>query len=189
MKDRTTREVWVLLSVVLLASSVVLSSCDLSAAGNTAILNAESTIPPTVQYEFRYGPSEVTNAGQVAVVSEGSDDLGNVLSQNGFRRSDVVSARIDSVTVERLSAPTFAYLTGADVHLGGSASDPRIATGGFSTSAETARLNVATQTVTGIVKEGQTEAFAQFDTNDPDRVPPNDAVQVTVYFRLEVEGV
>lgn len=179
----------VLLAVVLLATSVLLSGCDIASAGNTAILNAGSSVPPTTRYEFTYGPPDVTSEGRVAVVSDQEDNLGTVLSQNGFSRSDVVSARVDSVVIERLSAPTFGYLTGADIHLGSSTSAPRIATGEFSPSAEVARLDVVTNSVTGIVSDGSTEAFALLSTDDSDNIPDGDRVRVTVYFRLEVEGV
>lgn len=177
------------LAFVLLAGSLVLAGCDFAAAGSTAVLNADSDIPPTVRYEFQYDPSDVTGEGRVAVESEGTDDLGEVLSDNGgFSRGDVVAARIDSVVIERLSAPTFGYLTGADVHLGTSGSGPQIASGEFSTSQESARLSVTSPTVTGIVQRGATSAFARLDVDDPENVIA-DRVAVVVYYRLEVEGV
>lgn len=175
--------------VGLLLGSLGLASCDFTAAGSTAILNAESTIPPVVEYTFEYTPSDTTGTGQVEVASEALDDLGGVLSENGFSRDDVVSARVDSVSIERLSAPTFGYVTGADVHLGTSTEDPRIATGAFDPSQEAASLDVVTETVTKIVTRGSTRAFARLDVDDPNDLPGVDRVQVIVYFRLEVEGV
>lgn len=177
------------LAFVVLAGSLVLVSCDLAAAGNTAILNANSAIPPTVEYTFEYTPSDVTGGNQVEVVSEGADDLGDVLTDNGFSRSDVVSARVDSVRIERLSAPTFGYITGAEVYLGTSASGPRIATGTFQTSQASALLSVATGTVTSTVKGGPTQAFVRLDVEDPDDVPGVDRVKATVFFQIEVQGV
>lgn len=177
------------LAFLLLAGSLVLVGCDLASAGNTAILNANSAIPPTVEYTFEYGSSDVTGGSQVEVVSEGSDDLAGILSRNGFSRADVVSAEVDSVSLERLSAPTFGYITGAEVYLGTSAGGTRIATGTFQTSQESATLSVATRTVTSVVKGGSTKAFARLDVEDPDDVPGVDRVKATVFFQIEVQGV
>lgn len=188
MRTITYGYVPILPALVLLAGSLVLTSCDLAAAGNTAILNAASSIPPTVEFTFEYTPDDVTG-GRVEVVSEGTDDLRSTLSQNGFSRSDVVSARVDSVLIERLSAQTFEYLTGADIYLGTSTSGPQIGAGQFSTDQESATLNVPTRTVTSIVKKGSTRAFASLDPDDPNNVPDPDRVKVIVYFQIEVEGV
>lgn len=188
MRTITDAYVPILPALVLLAGSLVLTSCDLAAAGNTAILNAASSIPPTVEYTFEYTPDDVTG-GRIEVVSEGMDDLGSILTRNGFSRSDVVSARVDSVSIERLSAQTFEYLTGADIYLGTSTSGPQIGAGQFSTDQESATLNVPTSTVTSIVKQGRTNAFASLDPNNPNNVPDVDRVEATVYFQIEVEGV
>ncbi len=87
------------LLIVLLAASVAWTSCDLASASNTAILNANSPIAPTVQHRFEYKGEDVVD-GEVAVESKiQSDDLDAILSRNGFSRSDVVDARIDSVKI------------------------------------------------------------------------------------------
>lgn len=177
------------LAIVVLAGSLVLVRCDLAATGSTAVLNAESAIPPTVEYTFEYASSDVTGEGEVAVVSEEQDDLGDILSQNGFSRADVVSAEIDSVSIERLSAQTFGYVTGADLYLGMNAEGPHVGTGTFQTSQESARLDIPTKTVTGLVKEGSTNTFARLDVGDRSNVPSLDRVGVTVFFRIEVGGV
>lgn len=188
MTSSTSFWIWPTTVATLVLGSVLLTGCDLATAGNTAILNAGSTIPPIVEYTFEYTPDDVSGA-QIQVVSEQVDDLGSVLSQNGFSRSDVVSARVDSVNVERLSAPTFEYLTGADIHLGRASGAPQIGTGSFSTSQELARLSVPTRTVTGVVRQGSTEAFASLTPDNTDDVPDVDRVEVVVYFQLEVQGV
>lgn len=188
MRTITDGYVPILPALVLLAGSLVLTSCDLAAAGNTAILNAASSVPPTVEYTFEYSPDDVTG-GRIEVVSIRADDLDSKLSQNGFSRSDVVSAGVDSVVIERLSAQTFEYLTGAEIYLGTSTSGSQIGAGQFSTDQESATLNVPTSTVTSIVKQGSTHAFASLDPNDPNNVPDPDRVKAIVYFQIEVEGV
>lgn len=187
MSDFTRGTIRASVLVVLFVGGLVLTSCDLASGNSTAVLNAGSTVPPVVEYTFDYSAEDVTD-GRIEVVSEMRDDLSAVLSENGFSRSDVVSARVDSVSIERLSAPTFGYLTGADVHLGTSSSGPHIGSGEFSTDQESARLSVPRSTVTSLVREGPTKAFARLHPNNPENVV-DDRVEVVVYFRLEVEGL
>lgn len=175
------------LLVVLFTGGLVLTSCDLASGSNTAVLNAGSTVPPTVKYTLDYSAENVTE-GQIEVMSEERDNLGAVLSENGFSRSDVVSARVDSVSIERLSGPTFGYLTGADVHLGTNSSGPRIGSGEFLTDQRSALLGVPTRTVTSRVREGATKAFGRLQPDDPDNVI-DDRVEIVVYYRLEVQGL
>ena len=172
----------------LLAAGLVLTSCDLASAGNTAILSANSTSPPTVRHRFEYTEDDVTE-GQAEVVSSiQSDDLDAILADNGFSRSDVVSAQVDSVRVERLSTGT---LSGADLYLGTDASGPVIARVEFDDpEAETPARDNTSRTVTGAVKNGQKRVFAQFDVEDPSDIPSSGGrVRAVVYYRLELEGV
>ena len=172
----------------LLAAGLVLTSCDLASAGNTAILSANSTSPPTVRHRFEYTEDDVTE-GQAEVVSSiQSDDLDAILADNGFSRSDVVSAQVDSVRVERLSTGT---LSGADLYLGTDASGPVIARVEFDDpEAETPARDNTSRTVTGAVKSEQKRVFAQFDVEDPSDIPSSGGrVRAVVYYRLELEGV
>lgn len=193
------------LATLALAALFVLVGCDIGGVEETAILNAESPIPPTVEYTFEYTSDDVNSQGQVEKTSEGADDLGTVLSQNGFAREDVVSAEVDSVTLERLSSPSsasqqtkdpegdeakvFEYLVGAEIFLGQDAGGTLIADDQFQTTDRFVSLDVATRNVTEIVQAGSTSAFLRLDTEDPDEVPDNDVVQVTVYYQIEAEGV
>ena len=183
-----------LLSAATLA--VLLVGCDATGSQDTVILNANSPAPPTVEYTFRYTSQDVSQGGQlVEVVSEGRDDLGSVLTQNGFDRSDVVSARVDSVTLRRQSSPTlsgvrpkvFDYLSGAAVFLGADASGKKIADDQFDTTRQKISLRVATSNVTAEIKEGRTQAFLQLTASGS--VPEEDVVDATVYYRIEVGGV
>lgn len=178
------------LALSVTALALVLTGCDIAGSENTVILNTTSPEPPVVEYMFFY-PTDGSAA--IEVRSEGTDDLTSILKTNGFRRSDVVSARIDSVELERISNPetkrsVFDYLSGATVHLGPDADAPRIAQGSFQTADPTVRLPVRTADVTNVVENGETPAFLRLDTADdvPDR---RDRVAVTVHFRIEVQGV
>lgn len=187
MSDFTRGVIRASVLVVLFTGGLVLTSCDLASGSSTAVLNAGSTVPPVVEYTLDYSAADVTD-GRIRVVSEMQDNLGAVLSENGFRRSDVVSARVDSVSIERLSAPTFGYLTGADIYLGTGPRGPHIGSGEFSPDQESASLSVPRSTVTSLVREGATKAFGRLRPDNPENVV-DDRVKVVVYFRLEVEGL
>lgn len=183
-----------------------MGGCDSGGPG-TVVLNANSPKPPTVEYAFRYTSDDLSGNDEVEVVSQAADNLTSVLQSNGFARSDVVSARVDSVTLERISASTpgtasrrrarpepqvFQYLLGASVYLGESDSGPRIAGGQFQTDQRFVSLPVTTPTVTPVVRAGATPAFLRLEVEEANNVPepPNeDAVEVRVYYRIEVEGV
>lgn len=170
---------------------LLIAGCDATGPADTVILNANSPEPPEVEYTFFY---RTDGANAITVRSDTTDNLSSILETNGFRRSDVASARIDSVTLERVSNPkvkrsVFDYLRGATVYLGPGTDAPRIAEASFGTTdKETVKLSVRTADVTDVVKTGETPAFLQLDTtNDvPDR---RDRVAITVYYRIELQGV
>lgn len=177
------------LLLVLLVGGSVLTSCDLASTGDTAILNAESAIPPTVRHRFEYTGNDASGNGEVEVVSSitSGSDLDDILSDPGFSRGDVVSARVDSVLVERLSTNA---LSGADLYLGTDAGGPLIARVQFNPDEETPGRDRTPRTVTGAVKSGASNVFARFDVEDPTEIPDGGArVQATVYYRLEVGGI
>lgn len=179
----------------------LLVGCD-SGGTETVVLNANSPAPPTVEYEFRYTSDNLNGNSRVEVASQNPDNLTSVLRNNGFSRSDVVSAQVDSVTLERISAAgtqraavtpkVFQYLLGAEVYLGDDDAGPKIAEGQFQTTRRFVSLPVSTRNVTPTVQEGATPTFLRLEVQDPSSVPdaPNqDAVEVVVYYRIEVEGV
>jgi len=173
--------------------ALVLTGCDATGPTDTVILSENSVIPPTVEYTFDYE----TNGGRpIGVVSQEADDLDSILEQNGFRRADVESARVDSVRLERLSSPetaavapkVFDYLTGATLYLGSGTEGTRVASAMFETTNLSVRLPVDRRDVTAVVQNGSANAFLQLSTTD-DVSDRRDRVKATVYFRLEVGGV
>lgn len=180
---------------VLLLLGMALVGCDVIGSDETVILNANSPVPPTAEYEFEYTPNALNGSGQLEVLSNETDNLEAILSENGFQRGDVTAARVDSVFLRRLSVPTairrrakvFEYLSGADVFLGTSTSDVQIASDQFNTDDREIPLSLARRTVTEVVKGGPSLAFLRLDTEG--EVPDRDRVEVTVYFELTVEGV
>jgi len=176
------------LLVVLLVGSVAWTGCDLASAGGTAILNADSAVPPTVRHRFEYTAGDATGAGSVAVSSTvQSGDLDAILSQNGFGRSDVVSARVDSVRVDRLSAPA---LREAELFLGTDAEGPLVGRVAFQPNGAASVVDDTRRTVTGAVRSGAETLFGRFQVGDPRNIPDSGGrVRAVVYYRLEVEGV
>lgn len=169
----------------LLAAPFVLTSCDLASAGNTLSLNADSEVPPVVDHRFSYSQEDVTEGGEVEVTSMIEDDLGEILTTNGVAsRRQIVSAQVDSVRIKRVSAPA---LTGATFHFGTDAGGPRIAQVQFA-SGSGSEVDRTTRAVTGAVKQGEDQIFAQFSVDDPSNIPSGGSVvRATVYYRIEAE--
>lgn len=174
------------LLVVLFVGGLVLTSCDLSSTGGTIILNANSSVPPTVQYRFAYTQEDATEGGQVDVVSTiESDDLDEILTANGVNRDQVVSAQVDSVRVEPVSTTS---LSSADIHLGMDVNGPQIASVSFPSGGEDAVVDASRTPVTGAVKAGASKTFGRFGVADPSSIPSGgNAVRANVYFQIEAE--
>jgi hypothetical protein len=181
-----------LVSAVGLGLALILAGCDAAGPTDTVILSENSPEAPTVEYSFFY---DTNGSAAIGVRSDEADNLSSILEENGFRRSDVVSARVDSVKLERISPKgvlfrkVFDYLTGATVHLGANADGPRIAEAAFQTTDRSVTLPVRTADVTDVVKSGPSPAFLRLDTADDAPDQRRDRVEVTVYFRIEVRGV
>jgi hypothetical protein len=174
------------LLLVLFVGGLVLTSCDLSSTGGTIILNANSSVPPTVQYRFAYTQGDATEGGQVDVVSTiESDDLDEILTANGVNRDQVVSAQVDSVRVDPVSTTS---LSSADIHLGMDVNGPQIASVTFPSGGENPVRDTRRTTVTGAVKAGASKTFARLGVDDPSSIPSGgSAVRATVYFQIEAE--
>ncbi|PSQ60609.1 MAG: hypothetical protein BRD27_04280 [Bacteroidetes bacterium QH_10_64_19] len=173
--------------VVLFVGGLLLTSCDLSSTGGTIILNANSSVPPTVQYRFAYTQNDATEGGQVDVVSTiESDDLDDVLAPYGVvSRDQVVSAQVDSVQVDPVSTTS---LSSADIHLGTDADGPQIASVTFPSGGEEAVVDASRTPVTGAVKAGASKTFGRFRVEDPSSIPGGgNAMRADVYFQIEAE--
>mgnify|MGYP006426095385 CR=1 FL=1 len=180
------------LALLLSIAMVVLTGCDSGGNGGSIVLNANSPVPPTVQYSFAYSSEDVDANGVVDVISNEADALDDLFRQNGVSRSDVVRARVDSVELERQSTtgPTarpkvFPYLGGAEVFLGSDASGPRIASSQFQTTNRTVNLSVTTADVTSTVQQGSVPAFLRLTADTPGDIPLIERVRVTVFYTVE----
>jgi hypothetical protein len=181
---------------------LVLVGCD-AAGGDTATFTVENTPsddkvePPIADYLFEYDSNDQVDGQElVEVVSESSDNLGDAL--RGFNRSDIISARIESVNFIRVSpdsetnsVPKFAFdnLLRATVFLGTGDSGVQIADDTFDPSddADEVSLTVTTSDVTSTVKNGSTKAFLRLETDGD--ITRTDRVRVKVFYEITVSGV
>jgi hypothetical protein len=188
------------LLLVALLLPIVLIGCDAAGGGGggQATFNANSTVPPTVEYRIRYASENVSSNGQVVEDSSNAvDDLNGFLGEIGFSRSSIASARIDSVAIESFSSSAvqskvFSYLRGATVFLGASPNTrTEIASGQFSTTQDRVTFlgaELTNQDVTQEVKEGPKKAFLRLDASGG-TVPSQDAIDLFVYYTITVGGV
>jgi hypothetical protein len=191
----TNNRLSLLIAVLLLP--LVLVGCD-AAGDDTATYNADSTVPPIVEYRVRYTSENVSNNGQVVEDSSNAVDNLDDFLEIGFSRSSIVSARIDSVAIESFSSSSalqskvFSYLRGATVFLGVNPNTRiEIASGQFSTTQDRVTFQGAeltNQDVTQEVKEGPKKAFLRLDASGG-TVPSQDAIDLFVYYTITVGGV
>jgi hypothetical protein len=184
-----------LLPLSFVVLTAVLAGCDATGSQDTAVLNANSAVPPIVEYEVRYTSENVHDNGQrVSDSSNAADNLDAILRDNGFGRSDVVSAEVDSVVFIRRSSESaaavrpkvFPYLTRAAVFLGTGTDQVRIAEGEL-VDQDRLSIPVVTRDVTAAVRAGRKKILLRL-TADGD-VPSEDVIDVEVYCEIEVGGV
>ncbi len=177
----------------ILLSAVLLAGCD-SGSSEPIVLNDPLT-PTEATFEFAYSEADLSG-GVIQATSLARDQLSNVISTYGYSRSDVVSATVEEVTMERLSAAqpsaqpkVFNYLAAAEVYFGSSTSAPLIAVLDpvpFNTEVSM-DLGPGTN-VTSAVQGGATNALLVLDVGDPSQIGAGgDRVEVTIEFRVEVQ--
>jgi hypothetical protein len=177
----------------LLLAAVLLAGCD--SGTNETIILSDPLNPTETSFEFAYSEDDLSG-GVIQVASLGRDELSSVLSAYGYSRSDVVSARVTAVTMERLTVnqpsaqpKVFNYLTTAEVYYGSSTDAPLIGEfEGVTTDAEVDMELGPGTTVTSQVQNGPTSALLLLDVGDPNLIGGGgDRVRVDVRFRIEVQ--
>lgn len=180
---------------ILFALLFVLAGCDFLDSEETVILNSDSPIPPTVEYTFEYTSDDVNSDGWVEVTSEQVDNLGAILSENGFSRDDVVSAEIDRVVLRGLSPEEqstrkiYEHVQRAEVYFPGDASSVA-AEGEVQTTQgpDRVELNVVSSSVTSAVEGGAQNARLELETQE-DGFSELHRAEAEIFFEIEVEGV
>jgi len=188
-----------LTGLIALLLVVALPGCDSGGGGGGETIVLSDPLNPTeASFEFTYTEDQLSN-GEITVASEEQDGLSQVISAYGFRRSDVVSARVEEVKLERISAPNpsstqlvtkvFNYLSKVDVYLGTSTEAPLIGTRQPIPSDQEVTLDLGPdRDVTNQVKSGPTKALLRLSISDPDQIGSGgDRVEVEIRFRIEVQ--
>lgn len=176
-----------------LVMAIMLAGCD--SGSSEPIVLSDPLNPTEATFEFAYSESDLSG-GVIQTTSLGRDQLSGVLSAYGYSRSDVVSATIEGVAMERISAAqasaqpkVFNYLTAAEVYFGGSTNAPLIGTlDPVPFNTEVNMDLVPGTNVTSQVQGGAINALLVLDVGDASQIGDGgDRVEVTVEFRIEVQ--
>ena len=148
---------------------VLTTACD-ATGEDTRTLNDPSN-PTVVTYEFEYNPAEAVN-GEVGVTSSNTDNLSAILDSYGRTRSDVVSARVESITIRQSTGGSvttnklFPYVQNVALYLGRNSSGPTLAEPQPVDSGLQADLTATGNDVTATVRSGPSRAFLVIDVDD-----------------------
>lgn len=159
------------------------SGCDglVDPVGDSIFLTS-----PAQEFCFRF--TGVTAGGSKSILSANSIDLGAYLQQQGFTRSDVISATVQSAEISLLFPidETLSMLDRASVSLraGGEAA---VASAEAFSDARRADLTVSGADVAGIVQAATFQAVLQLA--GARTVAEDIEISVSLRFRIEVEGV
>lgn len=158
--------------LVVLALVVVTTACD--AAGDvtsdTIVLN-DAANPTVVTYEFEYNPAQAVG-GEVGVTSLNTDNLSSILSAYGRSRGDVVSARVESITILQSTGGNvtidklFPYVQNVALYLGNDESGTTLAEPQAVQSGLQADLTATGNDVTATVQSGPSRAFLVIDVDN-----------------------
>jgi hypothetical protein len=158
--------------VVALAIVALTTACDATGeTGSDTIVLNDAANPTVVTYEFEYNPAQAVG-GEVGVTSSNTDNLSSTLSAYGRNRSDVVSARVESITILQSTGGSvaidklFPYVQNVALYLGNSDSGTTLAEPQPVSSGLQADLTATGNDVTATVQSGPSPAFLVIDVDD-----------------------
>ena len=158
--------------VVALAIVALTTACDATGeTGSDTIVLNDAANPTVVTYEFEYNPAQAVG-GEVGVTSSNTDNLSSTLSAYGRNRSDVVSARVESITLLQSTGGSvaidklFPYVQNVALYLGNSDSGTTLAEPQPVNSGLQADLTATGNDVTAAVQSGPSPAFLVIDVED-----------------------
>ncbi|PEN07755.1 hypothetical protein CRI93_07160 [Longimonas halophila] len=188
----------------LLIATLFLVGCDDTGTGTEDTIVIGTDADP-VEFEFEFEPfsaDDVTD-GTLTLTSTNSDNLDSQIQGIvGTGRSDVVSARIRSVRLERLTGnfgaetggrlgaqpKVFSYLGSARVYYGTNTSAQPVAERRPISDEPEVTLDLLQQDITPIVQNGSSPLTLELEVNDPSLIGTGDDVEITVSYRIEVSG-
>lgn len=170
----------------LVAMALVLASCDVVNPTEAIVLQEKQ-----VTFRFEINPAGVSPGESIQVTSEESADLGPVLEADFYTKSDVLTATVTRVELERINPTSIDLSILEEAVLAVTTSSLSAKNIGSATSlpaSRTASLAVSSSPdVTSYVKA---PSFRGALTIVPRTVPSGSFVlRTTVSFRIEVEGV
>lgn len=186
------------LAPVWIAGAVLLflaTACD-ATSEETITLN-DSANPTTVTYRFEYNPQNAVG-GSVSTSSESTDNLGSIIQEYGYSRSDVVSARVSSATLTRVSARSgpaktatpvekvFDYVENVSVYAGTNDGGPVLVPTQTVSPNTQVQLNTQNNEVTSTVQSGASRAFLVVGVQNVPSDRTVDIVEVEVNYTIEV---
>jgi len=176
--------------VVTLALALLLTTACDTTEDDTIVLDDPVT-PTTATYEFEYDPRTAVG-GQVGVTSTSSDGLNSVLQTYGYNRSDIVSARVEAVSISQsvggsvaTTPKLYEYINEIALYLGTSESGPVLAEPQSVDTGLEADLSASSTDVTSVLQSGPSRAFLVVDVDDTSE--PQGFVEATITYRIEVQ--
>ena len=158
--------------LVALTLVALTAACDATGdTGSDTIILNDTANPTVVTYEFAYNPAQAVG-GEVGVTSSNADNLFSILSAYGRNRSDVVSARVENITILQSTGGSvtidklFPYVQNVALYLGNSDSGTTLAEPQPVNSGLQADLTATGNDVTAAVQSGPSPAFLVIDVED-----------------------
>jgi hypothetical protein len=172
MRSSLLRHTRILPILVALALVALTTACDATGdTGSDTIVLNDAANPTVVTYEFEYNPAQAVG-GEVGVTSSNTDNLSSILSAYGRSRSDVESARVESITISQSTGGNvtaeklFPYVQNIALYLGNSDSGTSLADPQPVDSGLQANLTATGNDVTAAVRSGASPAFLVIDVDD-----------------------
>jgi hypothetical protein len=172
MPSSLLRHTRILPILVALALVALTTACDATGdTGSDTIVLNDAANPTVVTYEFEYNPAQAVG-GEVGVTSSNTDNLSSILSAYGRSRSDVESARVESITISQSTGGNvtaeklFPYVQNIALYLGNSDSGTSLADPQPVDSGLQANLTATGNDVTAAVRSGASPAFLVIDVDD-----------------------
>lgn len=178
---------------MLLVVALLLVGCDDT---TTDIIGSDAD-PVEVEFEFEpFSADDVSSEGTITLTSTNTDDLGSQIQAfAGASRSDVVSAEVRLVQLERLTdnfsetiqPKVFSYLGSARVFYGASVDAQPIASSTPISDEPEIELSLDNDDITEVVRGGAQPLTLELEVNDPSLIGSSDEVEITVRYRIEVQ--
>ena len=182
-----------IIPVALLALLLAFTGCDDTGTGpeDTIVLGTGAD-PIEVEFDFDdFSESDINN-GTLTLTSSKPDDLGSqIRTLAGASRSNVVSAQVDSIRLERIGLrdvrpKIFGYLGSARVYYGEDTSTQLVAESSPIPANSTVTLSLVNSNITTIVQNQARPLTLELQLNEPSQIEAGQSAKINVWYRIEV---